>query len=345
MTPRSPLYSTLHSTLHSALHSAVLATALLSSAAFTAPTAMAQSATRPAAQTAAQNQAGYYRLKVGAVDIVALSDGSIGLDTKLLQTADRHALDKALKTAYVASPLSTSVNAYLVKLGDRSILVDAGTGVLFGPTLNKLPASLTAAGVTPEQITDVLVTHIHTDHTGGLMDGARRVFPNAVIHVDQREVAFWLDPKHEAAAAAGLKPFFQQAQASLNPYVAAGQVRTFDGATEIFPGLRSVPAPGHTPGHSFYRLESQGSTIVFWGDVMHVAEVQLQDPSVTIAYDIDPKAAAAQRKRAFADAADDGYLVAPAHMSFPGVGHLRRDGAGYRWLPLPYVNDAVAVAH
>jgi glyoxylase-like metal-dependent hydrolase (beta-lactamase superfamily II) len=106
--------------------------------------------------------------------------------------------------------------------------------------------------------------------------------------------------------------------------------------------VRSVPAPGHTPGHTFYKLESQGATIMFWGDVMHVAEVQLQDPSVTIDYDVDPKGAAAQRKLAFADAAERGYLVAPAHMSFPGVGHLRRDGQGYRWVPLPYVNDSVA---
>jgi glyoxylase-like metal-dependent hydrolase (beta-lactamase superfamily II) len=291
-----------------------------------------------------QSQAGYYRLKVGEVEVIALSDGSIGLDTKLLQTPHRHKVDAALKLAHVASPLDTSVNAYLVKTAGRLILVDAGTGVLFGPSLNKLSASLKAAGVEPEQITDVLVTHIHTDHTGGLMDGTRRVFANATIRLDQREVAFWLDPQNEAKGPDGMKPFFQQARASLQPYVAAGKVQTFDGATEVAPGLRSVPAPGHTPGHSFYLLESKGEKLMFWGDVMHVAEVQFADPSVTIAYDVDPKAAAAQRKRAFADAAERGYLVAPAHMSFPGVGHLRRDGRGYRWMPARYVNDASAPA-
>jgi glyoxylase-like metal-dependent hydrolase (beta-lactamase superfamily II) len=104
-----------------------------------------------------------------------------------------------------------------------------------------------------------------------------------------------------------------------------------------------VPAPGHTPGHTFYRLEDQGVRLVFWGDVMHAAEVQLPDPSVTIAYDVDPSAARAQRLRAFADAARSGDLVAPAHMAFPGVGRLKRDGKSYRWQPLPYVNDAPAV--
>ncbi|MEO7336037.1 MAG: MBL fold metallo-hydrolase [Caldimonas sp.] len=328
---------TLRSGLLSALISAALAATLASA---TSTPALAQSAT----PKVAQSQAGYYRLKVGAVDVIALSDGSIGLDARLLQTHDRHAVDVALENAHVASPLDTSVNAYLVKLPGRLILVDAGTGLLFGPTLNKLPTSLRAAGIEPDQITDILVTHVHTDHTGGLMDGSRRVFPNATLHLDQRETAFWLDPANEAKAAEGTRSFFQQARAAIGPYAQAKRVETFDGATELFPGLRSIAAPGHTPGHTFYRLDSQGKTLVFWGDVMHVAEVQLQDPSVTIDYDIDPKAAAAQRKLAFADAAERGYLVAPAHMSFPGVGHLLRDGAGYRWMPVPYVNDAVAAS-
>ena len=189
---------------------------------------------------------------------------------------------------------------------------------------------------------DVLVTHVHTDHTGGLMSGTKRLYPNATIHVDKREIDYWLDAANEQATPKEKQAFFQQARASLAPYVAAGQVRTFDGAQQLFPGLRSVPAPGHTPGHTFYALEDQGVKLVFWGDVMHVAEVQLPDPSVTIVYDVDPAAARAQRLRAFADAAQAGYLVAPAHMAFPGVGRLRADGKAYRWQPLPYVNDAAA---
>jgi glyoxylase-like metal-dependent hydrolase (beta-lactamase superfamily II) len=307
-----------------------------------APVTSAAEAAGPTPQLT-QSQAGYYRFMVGRVEITALSDGTIGLDTQLLQAPDRHAIDGALKLAHVRSPLDTSVNAYLVKLAGRLILVDAGTGTLFGPSLNKLPASLRAAGVEPEQITDVLITHVHTDHTGGLMSGERRVYPNATLHVDQREIDYWLDATNEQSAPAAKQGFFRQARASLAPYVASGQVRSFDGAQQLFPGLRSMPAPGHTPGHTFYALEDQGIKLVFWGDVMHVAEVQLADPSVTIAYDVDPAAARAQRLRAFADAAQAGYLVAPAHMAFPGVGRLRLDGKSYRWQPLPYVNDASAV--
>ena len=155
--------------------------------------------------------------------------------------------------------------------------------------------------------------------------------------------AYWMNPANADRAPAMHKPLFQEAKLKIGPYVAAGKVQTFDGATPLFPGLRSLPTPGHTPGHTFYVLESQGEKLVFWGDILHIAAVQLPDPAVTIEFDSDPRAAAAQRARAFADAAQRGYLVAPAHMAFPGVGHLRSDPGrpGYVWVPIAYINDAI----
>ena len=124
--------------------------------------------------------------------------------------------------------------------------------------------------------------------------------------------------------------------ASLNPYVAAGKFKAFDGDTELVPGIKAVAARGHTPGHSIYKVESKGQTLVLWGDLMHVAAVQFSDPSVTIQFDTDSKNAAIQRKRAYADAAKQGYLVGSAHLSFPGLGHLRAEGKGYAWVPVNY---------
>ena len=291
-----------------------------------------------------QPQAGFHRIKIGAIRVTALSDGTIPLDVSVLTHVDPAARDALLRQAFVASPVDASVNAFLIELGERRILIDAGAGELYGPTLAKLPQVLRAIGTPPEQITDILLTHIHTDHSGGLMDGERRVFPNAIVHVDKRELAYWLTPGNAARAPADHQRLFQEAKLKVAPYVAAGKVQTFDGASELFPGLRAVPAPGHTPGHTFYVLESQGDKLAFWGDILHIAEVQLPMPSVTIGFDSDQTAAAAQRARAFADAAQGGYLVAPAHIAFPGVGHLRRaaSGTGYLWVPLAYVNDAVA---
>lgn len=298
-----------------------------------------------AATKLSKSQSGFYRMKVGDFEITALSDGTVPLQVlDVLTNIKPGEVERRLSDAYVKTPVDASVNAYLINAGSRLVLVDAGSGELYGPTLNKLTASLKAIGYEPSQITDILVTHIHTDHTGGLMDGGKMIFPNAVVHVDKREVDYWLNPANAARAEANKQRLFGEAAAKVKPYFDAGKIKTFDGDTQLFPGIRSIATPGHTPGHSFYALESKGEKIVFWGDIMHVAEVQFPDPDVTIIFDSDPQAAASQRKKAFADAARNGYLVAPAHVSFPGVGRLRVEGTGYRWIPLAYVNDAFAEA-
>jgi len=318
---------------------AIAAVLIVAAAAGFAPAALAA----PSAPKLDQPQAGFHRFRIGAIHVTALSDGTVPLDVKVLAQVDPGARDALLKQAFVSSPVDASVNAFLIEIGDRRILIDAGAGELYGPTLDKLPAVLRAIGTPPEQITDILLTHIHTDHSGGLMAGNRRVFPHAIVHVDKRELAYWLTPGTAEQARPEHKRLFQEAKVKVGPYVDAGKVQTFDGTTQLFPGLRSLPAPGHTPGHSFYVLESQGAKLVFWGDILHIAEVQLPDPSVTIEFDADQKAAAAQRALAFTDAAREGYLVAAAHIAFPGIGHLRRDPGrtGYLWVPLAYINDAV----
>lgn len=290
-------------------------------------------------------QAGYYHFKIGEFEVTALSDGTLPIPTlELLTNAKPGEVAARLAENYQPTSLDASINAYLIRAGGKLVLVDAGTGELYGPTLDKLTASLRAVGLEPYQITDILITHIHTDHTGGLMHGKRMVFPNATVHVDRREIDYWLNPEQRAKAPEAAKKYFDEAALKMQPYVDAGKVSTFDGATALLPGIRAVPAYGHTPGHSFYVLESQGQKLVFWGDLLHVAEVQMPDPDVTILFDVDSKAAAATRKRAFADAAKSGYWVAGDHISFPGIGHLRADGAGYRWIPMTYVNDHYVAA-
>ena len=291
-------------------------------------------AAAPMAKTPAP---GYYRMMLGDFEITALSDGTVNLPVKdLLTNTTPAAVDKALARSYLKSPLETSVNGYLINTGEKLVLVDTGSAGLFGPTLGNLVANLKASGYQPEQVDEIYITHMHADHVGGLMAGDKRAFPNAIVRADKHDADFWLSQANLDKAAVDDKGFFQGAMASINPYVKADKFKPFDGNTELVAGIKAVASPGHTPGHSIYAIESKGQKLVLWGDLMHVASVQFDNPGVTIKFDTDSKAAALQRKKAYAEAAKQGYLVAGAHLSFPGIGHLRADGKGYAWIPVNY---------
>ena len=281
---------------------------------------------------------GWYRMMLGNFQVTALSDGTFALPVDKLMTQVAPArVESLLARSYLKAPVETSVNAYLIHTGAKLVLIDTGAAGLFGPTLGKLLINLKSAGYQPEQVDEIYITHMHPDHVGGLVADGKMAFPNAIVRADMREGAFWLKQENLDKAPADAKGFFQGAMASLNPYVATGKFKPFDGETELVPGIRAVPARGHTPGHTIYAVESQGNKLVVWGDLMHVAAVQFAMPSVTIQFDTDAKAAAPQRQKNYADAAKKGYYVAVAHVSFPGIGRLRADGKGYEWLPTNYV--------
>ncbi|WP_458524458.1 MBL fold metallo-hydrolase [Onishia taeanensis] len=287
---------------------------------------------------------GYYRMMLGEVEITALNDGTVRLPMHELLHLPADQAKAIFEDAYLNVPVETSVNAFLINTGDTLVLVDAGAGSLFGPSLGKLQASLAAAGYRPEQVDEIYLTHLHPDHLGGLMDGESRVFPNATLRADQDDIDFWLDTAELKAAPEGQKGFFQGAMASITPYIEAGAFEAFDGDGELAPGIHAEETHGHTPGHSIYRVESDGETLVLWGDIMHAAAVQFPDPDVTIDFDSAPDEARAQRKALFATVAEAGDWVAGAHLSFPGIGHLRADGDGYEWLPVNYRHDPAAAS-
>ncbi len=280
---------------------------------------------------------GFYRVMLGDFEVTALSDGTVALPVdKLLTGTTAAKTQKTLARSFLKAPLDTSVNGYLVNTGTKLVLIDTGAAGLFGPTLGNLITNLKAAGYQPEQVDEIYITHMHADHVGGLMAADKLAFPNATVRADKHDADFWLSQANLDKAPADAKGFFQGAMASMNPYVAAGKFKPFDGDTELVPGIKAVATRGHTPGHSIYKVESKGQTLVLWGDLMHVAAVQFPEPGVTIQFDTDSKSAAMQRKRAYAEAAKQGYMVGSAHISFPGLGHLRAQGKGYEWLPVNY---------
>lgn len=307
-------------------------------AALTAGMSMASAPAFADAPMATSAAPGYYRVMLGDFEVTALSDGVVALPVdKLLTNTQPEKTIKALQKYHLSTPTATSVNGYLINTGSKLVLIDTGAATLFGPTLGRLANSLKAAGYTPEQVDEVYITHMHGDHVGGLMNGDQLAFPNAIVRADQHDADFWLSQANMDKAPADAKGAFQGAMASINPYVKAGKFKTFNGDTDLVPGVKAIAARGHTPGHSVYVVESKGQKLMLWGDLMHVAAVQFENPSVTISFDSDSKAAMAQRLKAYADAAKQGYMVGATHLSFPGLGYVRKEGKAYAWVPVNYV--------
>lgn len=268
---------------------------------------------------------GYYRFMLGDFEITALSDGTIALPVDKVLHTQPERVQAALKDQHISLPAETSVNAFLINTGSKLVLVDAGAGTLWGSAAGKLLASLKAAGYTPEQVDEVYITHLHTDHIGGVAANGAPVYPNAIVRADQREVDFWLN-----------KLQFQGAVASMEPLLKALRFKAFSGDTDLVPGVRAVATYGHTEGHTIYLVESRGQKLYLIGDLIHVGAVQFPDPTVTIDSDTDRKLAREQRLSTFSRAAQEGAMIGAAHLSFPGVGYLKPAGQGYQWIPVNY---------
>src|ERR1700704_3882315 len=302
----------------------------------------APNATLAAAPQRHDQVPGLYRLMVGDNEVTALFDGSAVFDPHWLN-GKKVTMDGVVKALHEDPHMLDVVDSgFLVNTGKQLILVDAGAGTWWGgAALGRLVGSLRSAGYTPEEVDLVLVTHLHSDHVGGLttQDG-KHVFPNADVYAAKTESDFWLSTEIAAKAPKYAQPFFQSAQAIAAPYIKAGKWHTFSGSETIVDGMQLVPLPGHTPGHTGYKFSSKGQNILFWGDIVHAQRVQLQHPAVTAIFDIDQIAAAATRQQFLPKLASEDVLIAVPHSSFfPPLGRLRKEGNGYSWVPVVFTDQ------
>src|ERR1700676_379480 len=283
---------------------------------------------------------GFYRVKVGDLEVTALFDGHGVFDAGWLN-GTKATMD-GVANALHEDPrlLDVSDEGFLVNTGKQLILVDAGAGTWWGGgVLGRLAGSLRSAGYTPEEVDIVLLTHLYSDHAGGLtIQDGRRVFPNADVYVAKAESDFWLSPAIAAKAPKDAQQFFEEAKTIAAPYIKAGKWHMFSGSEPIVDGMQLVPLPGHTPGHTGYEFSSKGQKILFWGDIIHAQRVQLKHPEVTAVFDIDQNAAAVTRLQLLPKLAREDVLIAGPHMPFPALGRLRKDGSGYSWVPVIF-ND------
>ncbi|MCM2291192.1 MBL fold metallo-hydrolase [Allorhizobium sp. BGMRC 0089] len=274
-----------------------------------------------------------FRLIMGETDIFAFSDGTLSAPVGNLYRLES---SEPTPERFPEAPTELSVNVFLVKSAGRLVLIDTGSGALFGPDHGKLRDGLAALAIQPEAIGDIILTHIHADHSGGLMIDGKQVFPNATLHLGRTEADFWLSPGAADApnATERLKGQIARAHAMIDPYQNAGQVKLFADEGEIIPGFSASLRAGHTPGHLTIFYKEGHDTIAFVGDIVHGDTVQFKNPAVTIDFDYDQKNAAHSRAICFAEAADQGFTIAGVHIPFPGLGKVTREGDGYRFEPV-----------
>ena len=325
----------------------------LSRRALTLATALLMSITAQAQQPGAGSDfvqvPGVYRQLVGALQVTALFDGVAFLPARQLKDIDLARAEGWLGAAHVPHTpkgVQTAVNAYLEQPAGELVLVDAGTAGCFGPSLGQVLGNLRAAGVRPEDVNHVLLTHAHPDHLCGLLTAEGQVaYPNATVWLSAADAAYWLDTATRDQMPEPMRPLFDMARQAVAPYQAAGRFKAFGPGDALPAGAERVDSPGHTPGHTswLFRGSAGQAPLLVWGDVVHYHAVQFRQPKASFEYDSDRRQAVASRQRLLARAADQGWWVAGAHLPFPCIGHVRREGrAGYAWVPAEFGPARVA---
>ena len=307
-------------------------TALTSSAGVWAQDAVATASAQKA------QAPGFFRFKLGQMNITALYDGVATLPASFFKGIRSEDVENNWKSTHDYTPrgIEDSVNAYLVDTGTQLIMVDAGGSQCF-PAMGELKDNLSQAGYAPSDVDAILITHFHPDHGCGISDAqGNALYNNATVYVDEKEAAYWLSAEQTAKAPKEAQGMFLMEQKAVAPYQASQRLKTFKAGAILFPGVKSIAAYGHTPGHTVYQFDSEGQTAVFWGDLVHSHQMQLNNPKIAFEYDIDQKQAIATRESILAQAAKNNWLIGGAHIPFPGLGYVRTMGTSYDWSAVKY---------
>jgi glyoxylase-like metal-dependent hydrolase (beta-lactamase superfamily II) len=278
------------------------------------------------------------KIALGDWTVFPLSDGYLDLDQKMFSGITSEALRQQLSQAQVHCvedlTVRTEVHGYLIDTGEKVILIDAGCGQKYGIAAGRLINNLHQLGYVPEDISLVLITHLHPDHIGGLIksDGSP-AFQNATICISDSEASYWLGSNYESMSDND-RFVFCLAREVFAPYERSQKLRLIHSGELITQGITAIQAYGHSPGHMAFLCHSQNQKLLLWGDVVHTAGIQFSDPDLYIIYDSNGEQAVNTRKQLFAIAADQHLLVGGGHLPFSGMGYVYRAGKVFSWEPL-----------
>jgi glyoxylase-like metal-dependent hydrolase (beta-lactamase superfamily II) len=297
---------------------------------------LAGCATAPAAPAVTPVAPGSARVRVGSFTVTSLPDGVA--ERPLAENFVRNATLAQVQAALAEAGLPTDkvtipFTPMLVDTGRNKVLLDGGNGTFGAPTSGKLLESLAKAGLQPSQIDTIIISHFHGDHINGLRgkDGAL-TFPNAKILVPAPEWAWWMDDARMNALPENQRGNFMAVRRVFGPN--ASSVERFEPGRELVPGIRSMPAFGHTAGHTTFMVESGGQKLLYWADTTNIAALFVRNPDWAVMFDADPEAARKVRRALMEMAVKEDLLVAGYHLTLPAIGRLTPRGNGYDFKPV-----------
>ena len=283
----------------------------------------------------------FYRYRVGEAAVTAFHEGGLRrpLDASFVRNAPFAAVQAALRTAFLPTDaLPITFTTLLVEIGGRRVLIDAGFGDAGPPTTGGTLRGLAAVGVARSAIDTVLISHMHVDHVTDLrLKDGTLAYPEARLLVPEREWAYWTDPGRRAAAPEAAQAGFAAVERAVG--ADAGRFERYAWDDEVVPGIRALPAPGHTPGHTAFMVASGGERLLVLSDVTNHPALFVANPGWVAAFDIDPEETLVTRARLLGQAADEGLRVAFYHAPFPATGHVARTPTGFAFVPAQWGSD------
>ena len=278
----------------------------------------------------------------GGEEAYVIHDGAVtlpGIQPIFAPEATKKQIDELLKQNYLPTDhVTLSVNVLVLKSKSGVMLFDAGAGNAFGPAAGKLVRGLARIGIAPADVKTIFVTHAHPDHVCGLVDASSApIFPSAGIIAAKTEVDFWTGNNPDLSGMRMPPEQRDQALTTIKKTLAAVKAALdLKSPGKVSPEIQLIAAPGHTPGHSLFKVSRGADTLLVMGDAVHVFALQFAHPEWTMAFDVNPAQAVKTRRNLFKEEAADRITLLGAHMPFPGIGHVRKANQGYVWVPRPW---------
>jgi glyoxylase-like metal-dependent hydrolase (beta-lactamase superfamily II) len=298
----------------------------------------APSASNSSQADASQQAPGFYRYKVGDIEVTAINDGFARRPLEgFVRNAELAQVQQAMQEAFLPSdalPI-TFTTLVLRRNGGGLTLIDTGNGDMGAPTSGHWMRNFRAAGFDPSAVETVVISHFHGDHINGLrLKDGTAVFPKAQVMVPAAEWAYWMDDARMNQAPEAMKGAFQGVRRVFDPI--ASDVKRYEADKEVVPGLTAIAAPGHTPGHTAYMLSSGSGKLMVMSDITNHPALFVRNPDWAAVFDMDADQARATRRRMLDMAATEKAQVSFYHAPFPATGHIAKDGNGFRFVPVQW---------